>query len=102
LRSAAVHEKGQWSQNGSVIAFNPTEPKKPPYKGTENAYQGKTFLSWASDGAPGIVIPIESTKQELDESPKGLPLFVFFKINGQIYQTETSKTYPFRYLPKQP
>jgi hypothetical protein len=97
-----LQEKGQWNQNGPVIAFSPTEPKKAPYEGTENTYQGKTFISWTSDVAAGIVVPVESTKHELGENPKGLPPYVFFKTTARMYQTETKMTYPFRYLSKQP
>src|SRR5450432_1113088 len=91
-------EKGQWNQNGSAIAFSPTGQGRGPYQGTVNTDEGRSFLSWASDNAPGIAIPVASTKHDLDQDPKAVPLYVFFETTEQMYRTETKRTYPFHYL----
>jgi len=93
-----VEEQGRWEQKDAVITFAPAKPAKAPYQGTQVRYKGKTFLSWASEGAPGIVIPIEETKQELDHNSGGLPLYVFFKTTAKVYQRETKQTYPFHFI----
>ena len=63
-----VQEQGHWDQKGAVITFRPTRPAKSPYEGTEVTHEGRTFLAWASEGAAGIVIPIEETKKKLFEA----------------------------------
>jgi hypothetical protein len=97
-----VQEQGRWDQKGAVISLSPTKPTKAPYKGTEVTYNGKTFLSWAAEGAAGIVIPSEETKEELDRDPERLPSLVFFKTTAEVYQRETKQTYPFRFLRNKP
>jgi hypothetical protein len=96
-------DEGRWRQTGDVISFSPTNPKNPKYQATEVRYKSHTFLAITSaDAAAGIVIAAEDTKKDLDADPKHLPDHVLFKIAAQTYNTETKRTYPFRYLGKQP
>ena len=103
----ALTEEGWWEQKGSAITFKRktlmrggelTDARGTSYEGTEVEYKGKTFIVWGAEGCPGIVIPIEETKQQLDGDPKSLPEYVFFKTTAKIYAQETKQLYPFRYL----
>jgi hypothetical protein len=97
-----LREQGQWNQNGSAIEFSPTGEEGAPYQAAVNTYGRWTFLSWASDHASEIAIPVKSTEQELKKNPKELPFYVFFKTTAQTYQRETKRTYPFRFLSTKP
>ena len=78
-------DEGHWRQNGALLTFSPTNPKKTSYQATENKYQGKVFLAITTvDAAAGIVITAEDTKKSLDADPNYLPdLGVFFKIGAK-------------------
>jgi hypothetical protein len=97
-----VEEIGRWNLSGAVITFTPTKPAKAPYSGTEVKFRGRTFLSWTSEAAPGIVIPIEDTKQELAKNSTDQLPYVFFETSVKIYQQETKLPYPFRTRPNLP
>ena len=85
-------DEGHWRQNGALLTFSPTNPKKTTYQATENKYQGKVFLSIRSvDAAAGIVITAEDTKKNLDADPNYLPDHVLFKISAKTYNTETKE-----------
>src|SRR5258708_12461182 len=50
-------DEGHWRQNGALLMFSPTNPKKTSYQATENKYQGKPSLPITpSDAVPEIVI----------------------------------------------
>ena len=92
-------DEGHWKQAGTVITFNPNDPKKSPYQATENEHNGKIFLAITSaDAVAGIVIPAEDVNKDLDSDPAHLPDHVLFKIGAKSYETETKQTYPFRYI----
>jgi hypothetical protein len=94
-------DEGRWRQNGAVVTFSPTNPKKTSYEATETKYHGKVFLAITSaDAAAGFVITAEDTKKNLDADLNNLPDHVLFKIGAKIYDTETKQTYPFRYIGK--
>jgi len=96
-------DEGHWRQTGTVIAFSPIDPKSPLYQATENQYKGNVFLAITSaDATAGIVITAEDTKRDLDNDPTHLPDHVLFKITAKAYSADTKKTYPFRYIVKQP
>jgi hypothetical protein len=94
-----VTESGRWSKSDTHITFTPDKAGKSPYRGTEIAYRGHTFLSWEDEGNPTIAVPIEDTKRNLEENPQSLPPYVFFQISVKVYQQETKQTYPFRTRP---
>ena len=95
-------DEGHWRQNGALLTFGPTNPKKTSYQATENKYQGKVFLAITSvDAAAGIVITAEDTKKNLDADPNYLPDHVLFKISAKIYDAETEENFPFRYIGKE-
>jgi len=94
--------EGRWRQNGALLTFSPTNPKKTTYQATENKYQGKVFLAITTvDAAAGIVITAEDTKKNLDADPNYLPDHVLFKISAKTYKTETKENYPFHYIGKE-
>jgi hypothetical protein len=94
-------DEGRWRQDGDLLTFTPTNPKKTSYQATENKYQGKVFLAITSvDAAAGIVITAEDTKKNLDAEPQYLPEHVLFKIGAKTYNSETRQTYPFHYIGK--
>jgi len=96
-------DEGHWQQNGVLLTFSPTNPKKTSYGATENKYQGKVFLAITSvDAAAGIVITAEDTKKNLNADPNYLPDHVLFKISAKTYNTETQENYPFHYIGKEP
>ncbi len=104
---AIVTEAGSWQQVGSVITFRPSsamrggrmaEIQGRSYEATEVEYKGKTFIAFNSEGAAGIVIPVEETEKELDSDPRSIPEYVFFKTTARIYARETKQPYPFRYI----
>ena len=95
-------DEGHWRQNGALLTFSPTNPKKTSYQATENKYQGKVFLAITTvDAAAGIVITAEDTKKSLDADPNYLPDHVFFKIGAKTYNTEIKENYPFHYIGKE-
>ena len=92
-------DEGHWKQAGKVITFSPKDAKKPSYQATENEHNGKTFLAITSpDAAAGIVIGVGEIDKYLDADPKYLPDHVLFKVRAKTYESETKKTYPFRYI----
>ena len=91
-----VFETGRWERSGDDLQFVPKDKKKPAYTGTEVGYRRHIFLAFATDDAPGLVIPIEEIKQRIDADPKMLPSYVFFEIDKADYERETKETYPFR------
>jgi hypothetical protein len=91
-----VLESGRWEPSDSGIRFVPKGGKHGPYTATEGSHRGHTFLALSGDAAPGLVIPIEEIKRRIDEDPKTLPWYVFFKIDRTVYERETKETYPFR------
>ena len=94
-------DEGRWRQDGELLTFTPTNPKKTSYQATENKYRGKVFLAITSvDAAAGIVITAEDTKKDLDADPQYLPDHVLFKISAKTYNAETKQTYPFHYIGK--
>lgn len=96
-------DEGRWKQTGAVVTFSPTNPKRTAYQATENRHRGKIFLAITSvDAAAGIATDADETKKDLDAEPDYLPDHVLFKINANTYNTETKRTYPFRYIGKQP
>ena len=98
----ALTDEGHWRQNGALLTFSPTNPKKTSYQATENKYQGKVFLAITTvDAAAGIVITAEDTKKSLDADPNYLPDHVFFKISAKTYNTEIKENYPFHYIGKE-
>ena len=101
-----VTERGRWNQSGSVITFTPssrlrggetTSVSGTSYEGDELEYKSRTFLVFKVEGAAGIVIPANATKQQLDSDPQSLPLYVFFKTSAKAFAQETKQTYPFHY-----
>ena len=85
-------DEGHWRQNGALLTFSPTNPKKTSYQATENKYRDKVFLAITSvDAAAGIVITAEDTKKNLDADPNYLPDHVLFKISAKTYNTETKE-----------
>jgi hypothetical protein len=56
----------------------------------------RTFLAFSEEAAPGLAIPTEETKRQIDANPKALPSYVFFEIDRSRYERETKETYPFR------
>lgn len=93
-----VQEQGRWGQKQEVITFAPDNEGKASYEGAVARYKGKTFLVWKSEHAAGIVVSVEDTQRELDKDPKRPPMYVFFETDGIVYQRETKKPYPFRYV----
>jgi hypothetical protein len=94
-------DEGRWRQDGALLTFSPTNPKKTSYQATENKYHGKVFLAITSvDAAAGIVITAEDTKKGLDADPQYLPDHVLFKISAETYNIETKQNYPFHYIGK--
>lgn len=94
-------DEGRWRQDGDLLTFIPTNPKKTSYQATENKYQGKVFLAITSvDAAAGIVITAEDTKKGLDADPQYILDHVLFKISAKTYNVETKQNYPFRYIGK--
>jgi hypothetical protein len=100
-------ERGRWRENGSTITFTPSSHMRggktvnadgKSYNATEVQYKSNTFLAFKSDEAAGIAIPIDETKQQLDNDPRRLPEHVFFKTTAKVFAQETKQTYPFRYL----
>jgi hypothetical protein len=95
-------DEGHWRQNGSLLTFSPTNPKKTSYQATENKYQGKVFLAITTvDAAAGIVITAEDTKKSLDADPNYLPDHVFFQISAKVYNREIKENYPFHHIGKE-
>jgi hypothetical protein len=102
-----VTERGHWHQSGSMITFTPssrlrggetTSVSGTSYEGDELEYKGRTFLVFKVEGAAGIVIPANETKQQLDSDPQSLPLYVFFKTSAKAVAQETKQAYQVRYL----
>jgi len=91
-----VYESGRWEVLPDSIRFLPTERGKEAYSGTETKHRQRTFLAFATDAAPSIVIPVDEIKRELDSDPNVLPPYVFFEIEKAVYERETKEPYPFR------
>ena len=94
-----VNESGRWSKKGSRIVFSPKKSGAAPYYAEEVSYEGRIFLALEGDAGPSIAVPIAEIKQSLDQSPKELPLFVFFEISSTLYEQEIRLTYPFHTRP---
>ncbi len=98
-------ERGTWRQDGTVITFTPSPllrdgktVQQKPYDGTEEHYKGKTFLTFKTEDAVGIVVPTEDTKRQLDSDTNTLPQYVFFRTTREVFASETKQPYPFRYI----
>jgi hypothetical protein len=98
----SVDESGRWRKSGTRIAFTPAKAGKSPYSAAEVTYRNHTFLSLNDDSGPSIPVPAKETERNLDQNPKTLPPYVFFKVSAETYQRETKRTYAFRALPSQP
>jgi hypothetical protein len=102
----AVRERGRWRQSGSVITFTPSSVMRGgemiavngrSYEGDELEYKGRTFIAFKTEDSAGIVIPANETKQQLEDTPQVLPLYVFFKSSANVFAQETKQTCPFRW-----
>jgi hypothetical protein len=92
-------DEGHWEQKGAVINFSPRNPKKSSYQAMEDEHNGKTFLAITSpDAAAGIVVAANDIEKDLDADARHLPDHVLFKVSAKTYETETKRTYPFRYI----
>jgi hypothetical protein len=91
-----VAQSGLWSRSGERTTFTPKVGTQNAFVATEVHYRGTNFLTWEQEKAPGIVIPIEQTKKELDNTGAASVLYVFFEISEEIYKGETALAYPFR------
>jgi hypothetical protein len=95
-----ILQEGRWQHSEDRIIFIPKDKLDERYEGTEIAHKAHRFLSFTTDAAPSIVIPVEDTKRELDGNPNTLPPYVFFRISKELYDRETRTTYPFRFKRK--
>ena len=102
-----ITERGRWEQNGTVITFRPesvlrggktVSAGEKSYEGTEVKYKNKVFITFNTESAPEIVVPLTDIRQELDGDPRSVPIYVFFQTSAEVFERETKQTYPFRYI----
>lgn len=94
-----VNESGRLSKKGSRIVFSPKKSGAAPYNAEEVSYEGRIFLALEGDAGPSIAVPTAEIKRSLDQSPKELPLYVFFEISSTLYEQEIKLTYPLHTRP---
>jgi hypothetical protein len=98
----SVEESGRWRKSGAEIAFTPAKSGRSPYRAAEVTYRNYTFLSLNDDSGASIAVSAKETESNLDQNPKTLPPYVFFKVSAETYRRETKRAYAFRALPSQP